>query len=228
LDSIICAIFCFITIPLIYTVFFLDSRSRTLFICVIVGMAICLISSEINSLCLSAVDNDFFYLSTTISPIVEETMKGLPMLFLVFFWFDGDKLNEYAVACGATIGVGFALFENIVSFFQNNADVSVTWIIARAIGSGIVHGICTAAVGLGLAIIKNEKRKYLFSIIGLMTAVFIYHSLYNCFIQTETLQIFGIIMPTVTFIIFFLLFRYNRFANYQVKRLLNDKNVIAL
>lgn len=195
--NVIYNVFLFIVIPLLMTLFFADKKSKLIFGFLIIGISVCLLASETNSAIFSYINKDFFYYSTTISPMVEELLKSVPLIFTLFFIYD-NPTPKTSVSIGLAIGVGFAIFENIILYFQNGADQTILWSLARGIGAGMMHGLCGGALGFGICFIKNYRKGYFFGIIGILSTIMIYHGVYNLLVQTEELKILGILLPVVT------------------------------
>jgi RsiW-degrading membrane proteinase PrsW (M82 family) len=89
------------------------------------------------------------FVSTHISPFVEEIFKSLVLLYLVrradtTFFVDGAI---YGFACG----IGFAIAENMLYLSRVDMDTGVVVSTVRAFVSSVGHGSFTAIVGMALA-----------------------------------------------------------------------------
>jgi RsiW-degrading membrane proteinase PrsW (M82 family) len=89
------------------------------------------------------------FVSTHISPFVEEIFKSLVLLYLVrradtTFFVDGAI---YGFACG----IGFAIAENMLYLSRVDLDTGVVVSTVRAFVSSVGHGSFTAIVGMALA-----------------------------------------------------------------------------
>lgn len=203
MDNVIYTIFIFFTIPMLLMLAFLEKKSRITFSFVLLGVVICLLASEINSKLLLLLNCDYLYYSTTISPIVEELLKGLPVMFSVFVLSDRVEMRK-TLSWGFAAGVGFAMFENIIVFFQYYETTGILWAIARGIGAGLMHGLCTATVGLGLYYVKRSRKSYFYGTFALLSLAMIYHGTYNYLVQCSGLKHFGILLPIVTYVLLYL------------------------
>ena len=135
----------------------MEKKTRSVVIFMIVGIFSCLFVSELNSILLKVSHNDMYYVTTTITPVTEEIVKALPVLYFAIFISDDRRTliaNAYAV------GVGFALLENIVILVQNISEVSIFWALVRGFGSGLVHGLCTVMIGYGISYIKKRRKLF--------------------------------------------------------------------
>ena len=181
----------------------MEKKTRSVVIFMIVGIFSCLFVSELNSILLKVSHNDMYYVTTTITPVTEEIVKALPVLYFAIFISDDRRTliaNAYAV------GVGFALLENIVILVQNISEVSIFWALVRGFGSGLVHGLCTVMIGYGISYIKKRRKLFWCGTFALLTAAIIYHATYNLLVQSD-FQYAGILLPIVTYIPAILLLR---------------------
>ncbi len=174
----------------------MEKKVRRLVIFMIVGMFSCLFVSELNHILLDAYNNDMFYVTTTITPVTEEIVKALPILYFAIVITDDRRVlipNAFAV------GVGFALLENVVILTQNVENVTILWAFVRGFGSGLVHGICTVMVGWGISYIRKRRKFFYCGTFALLSAAIIYHATYNLLVQSAY-QYVGILLPLLTYI----------------------------
>lgn len=174
----------------------MEKKVRRLVIFMIVGMFSCLFASELNHILLDAYNNDMFYVTTTITPVTEEIVKALPILYFAIVITDDRRVlipNAFAV------GVGFALLENVVILTQNVENVTILWAFVRGFGSGLVHGICTVMVGWGISYIRKRRKFFYCGTFALLSAAIIYHATYNLLVQSAY-QYVGILLPLLTYI----------------------------
>ena len=88
-----------------------DKRSKLFLGFMLLGMVVCLIASEVNSLLLGFFGGNARYVSCNVTPIVEEVLKGVPVLFYALYFSDNrDTLLSISFA----MGLGFAVLENMV------------------------------------------------------------------------------------------------------------------
>lgn len=202
MDNLTYIAFIAVTVSLALMLPLMEKKLRRLITFMIVGIFCCLFVSELNNILLEAFRSDMFYVTTTITPVTEEVVKMLPILFLAIMISDDRRIvipNAFAV------GVGFALLENVVILTQNVENVTILWALVRGFGSGLVHGICTVMVGWGISYIKKRRKFFYCGTFALLSAAIIYHAIYNLLVQSEY-QYVGIVLPLLTYIpiIFFL------------------------
>ena len=138
-----------IALPMIPMLFILpDKRSKLFLGYMIIGATVCLVAGSVNQWMLELFGGDGMYVTTNITPISEELMKAIPVLyFAVLFSDDRETLLSIAFA----LGVGFAVLENAVILTQQISNVTITWALTRVVGAALMHGACTAAVGMGMS-----------------------------------------------------------------------------
>ncbi len=196
MDNLTYIAFIAVTVSLALMLPLMEKKLRRLITFMIVGIFCCLFVSELNNIFLEAFRNDVFYVTTTITPITEEVVKMLPILFLAIVISDDRRIvipNAFAV------GVGFALLENVVILTQNVENVTILWALVRGFGSGLVHGICTVMVGWGISYIRKRRKFFYCGTFALLSAAIIYHAIYNLLVQSDY-QYVGIVLPLLTYI----------------------------
>lgn len=196
MDNLTYIAFIAMTVSLALMLPLMEKKVRRLVIFMIVGMFSCLFVSELNHILLDAYNNYMFYVTTTITPVTEEIVKALPILYFAIVITDDRRVlipNAFAV------GVGFALLENVVILTQNVENVTILWAFVRGFGSGLVHGICTVMVGWGISYIKKRRKFFYCGTFALLSAAIIYHAIYNLLVQSAY-QYVGILLPLLTYI----------------------------
>ena len=183
--------------PLLLSLPLMKSSSRRVMIYILIGIAVSLFVSEINSRLLALFNNDILFVTTTLTPVTEEIVKALPILLYAFvFSDDREKLLPISFATG----IGFALFENTVILVQNIDNVSIIWAIIRGFSTALMHGICTALVGYGMGFVRKKKKLFVSGTFALLALAIIYHGLFNMLVESKNLQYVGFFLPAVTYI----------------------------
>lgn len=208
-------IFICITVPMLFMLTIIQDRfARTLLIFMTIGLFYCIFVSEINSILLAFFDNDYAYVTTTITPITEELVKAMPVFFYAFaFSDDRNRLLSIAFA----VGIGFAIIENMVILLQNVATVSLFWALIRGFGSALMHGLCTGMVGLGMHFIHQKKKLFIPGSFALIVTAMTYHSIYNTLVQSDY-RYFGFLLPLSTFVVLF---------SFQIRSIRAEKKFLA-
>jgi len=196
MDSLIITFFITIAIPLVLMLFLLEKKSRLTVLFMIIGALMCVFASVINGSIQKAVNESVFQITTTYTPIVEELVKALPVLFFAFVFSDRRKT---LVSLGMAVGIGFAILESTYILTSSSSTISIWWAIRRTFGAGLMHGICTASVGIGASFIRKKKKLFFPGTFAILSAAIIYHSIYNTLIQSQYKPI-GLLLPIITYI----------------------------
>ena len=186
-----------IVLPMIPILFALrDQFSRRFLLFSIIGLSLCLVSAQINTLLIEKIGMDTLNYSITISPINEEILKAIPLIiFTLAFAKKGDQMIPLAFA----VGIGFGILENIIIYCNNMATLTVSWAIIRGIGASLMHSACTAMIAMGFSYVFNNNKSHLEGIIGLFALAILYHATFNAFVQSDY-RIVALIMPVLLFI----------------------------
>ena len=176
--------------------FVLEKKSKITVGYMLIGIFVCLFISEVNGLMLQAFNNDIYYVTTTITPITEEIIKALPVLYFAFLF--SDK-RETLISLSIATGIGFAILENLMIFVANVDNISLFWASVRGFSSGLMHGLCTAAVGIGLSFVHKKRKLFYCGTFALLTVAIIYHAIYNTLIQSNYQNV-GAFLPIATYV----------------------------
>lgn len=196
MDNLIYILFICIVAPILLMLLILQKRSRLLIFYMLVGICSSLFISELNTILLQKLDLDLLYFTTTVTPITEEIIKALPVLFYAYLFSDDrDKVMPIAFATG----IGFAMFENIVILLQNIQNVTIGWAVIRGFSTALMHGVCTLAVGFGICYVRKKKKLFVSGTFALLATAISYHGIFNMLVQSDY-RYFGFIVPAVTYI----------------------------
>ena len=200
MDSIIYVLFICVVAPLLLMLPLLKKRSKLTLGFMILGIVFALFISEVNSILLGIFDNQSWYVTTTITPLTEEFIKALPILFYAFVFSDNKR--KLLILSFAT-GIGFGLFENTVvlvqSLMRDVESVSIGWALIRGFSTALMHGVCTCAVGYGISFVKKRRKLFYCGTFSLLVLATIYHGIYNMLVQSDY-KMFGFILPIITYL----------------------------
>lgn len=182
--------------PLSMMLFIFKGRSRAQLGFVLTGIFMCLYAGAVNGWILKSTGLTLRFITVNVSPIVEECLKALPVVFAAFlFKPERQFLLESAIA----VGVGFATMENTCLLFDSAATLTAGMIVARGIGAGMMHGVSTLAVGYSMTFVSADRKLTLTGTVAALSAAIIYHSIYNILVQSSR-PILGLLLPIVTYI----------------------------
>ena len=202
-NSMIYIAFICIVVPMLLMLPLLTGRSRLLLGYMLIGVYACLFAAGVNGYIRELTSESLYYITTNLTPITEEILKALPILYYAFV-FNADKKKLIPIAFA--VGVGFAILENMIILMQNFQTVSIVWAVIRGFASGLMHGICTSFVGYGISFIKSRRKLFVCGTFALLTLSITYHSLFNTLVQSETYKYLGFFLPISTYIPFVIFF----------------------
>ncbi|MBE5925253.1 MAG: PrsW family intramembrane metalloprotease [Lachnospiraceae bacterium] len=200
-----------IAVPLVISLFFIKDKARHFVMAFVVGMVVCLMSAYISGFIKTASGMSANDTSIFISPIVEELMKFIPVLFsLLLFEASSDGL-----LLGATgIGAGFATFENCCHILSTGAE-SLTYILIRGLAVGVMHLVSMIALTMGFNLLRHYKALSFSGIVGALSLSMTFHGLYNLLVSgTEISASIGFIIPLFCSLLLYIFYkRYKLFAD---------------
>ncbi len=196
MENLIYVLFLCIVTPMLLLILLTKKKSKLITGYMVIGIASALFISELNNIVLSYLGNDSYFVSTTLTPITEEIIKALPILFFAYMFSDN---LEILLPLSFSTGIGFALFENMVLLLNLNAEISIGITAVRGLATALMHGVCTAAVGLGMSYVKKKKELFYCGTFGLLIVAILYHGFYNMLVQSSV-YVLGFILPVITYI----------------------------
>jgi protease PrsW len=115
-----------------------------------------------------------------VAPITEETLKALPIVYLVFRKRVGFLVD--AAILGFAVGAGFALVENIEYLRALHASSLLLWIV-RGFGTAVLHGGTTAILAVLVKAVEGRRPgAHLVAFVPALAVAIGIHSLFNHFI----------------------------------------------
>ena len=194
--NLIYVLFICVVAPLLLMLLMLKKRSRLIVGYMIIGIFVSLFVSELNSLLLNLFNGDTLYVTTAITPITEEIVKAVPVLFYAIAFSDR---REKVLTIAFSLGIGFGMFENMVILVQNIEGVTISWAIVRGFSTALMHGVCTLVVGYGICFAKKKKKLFFPSVFALLTLASIYHGIFNMLVQSDY-KYLGFVLPAITYL----------------------------
>lgn len=203
MDNLSYILFICVVAPLLSMLLLVEGRARRTVGFIIGGMFICLFVSEVNGLLLNMIDCSTYYFTTAVTPVTEEIAKAIPVF--LFGFICSDKKKDL-VPVSFSIGIGFAVLENLIIFAQNFESVNLLWALIRGFSSGLMHGMCAAIAGCCVSFVHKKKKLFFCGSLAALNLVMVYHSMFNSLVQAENLilNIIGFSLPMLTYIVFIL------------------------
>ena len=159
-----------------------DKKSRLFLAYMLLGMTICLIASGVNTQLLKLFGGDMLYVSTNVTPIAEELLKALPVLYYALLFSDD---RNTLISISYAMGLGFALLENMVILAGNVEKVTIFWAFIRGFGAARMHSACTAMIGMGISYVRKRRKLFYCGSFSLLVTAVIAHALFNTLIQAQ-------------------------------------------
>ena len=206
MENLIYILFICITIPLILMAFLLEKNARRTVIFFIVGICAAVFAAEINGILLDLIPLSEFHFTTRVTPISEEIIKAIPVLFFAKV-ISGKR--EELITVSLSVGIGFAVMENTYVLVENVEGVSLLWSVIRGFGTGIMHGMGTFLVGAGFFYANRNKKIFAALTFALLSLSITYHAVFNMLVQSD-LRYVGAALPIITYLPFVLWLNSNR------------------
>lgn len=193
-----------IAVPFIISLLFIRGEVRRYVAAFLLGMGASLVSAYISGfigLVTAMAENDT---SVFISPIIEETIKLLLLLFFMILIVPKDgTLIMLAVA----IGAGFATFENCCYILTFGAE-SLTYIMIRGLAVGVMHIVSILSLALWLVFTKRLNAFSFSAVVGGLSLAMIFHSLYNLLVSEKGVtSVIGYLLPMLTAVCIYPLYK---------------------
>ena len=199
MENISYIVFICFALPFLLGIPIVRKQTRQVLLFTFIGMCCCLFISEVNGLINSLIGQNLFYVTTNITPLTEELIKMLPILIYAVF-ISSERQTLLTIAF--MTGLGFALLENstiLVETVVVHGSIDILWALIRTLGAGLLHSLCTTAVGVGISFIRDQKKIFLCGSFALLSLAIVYHSVYNTLIQSDY-KYLGAAMPMLTYL----------------------------
>lgn len=168
-----------IAVPLVISLLFTKRSTRRFIVSFMTGMIVCLLSAYISGYLAVSTAYSTEEASIFLSPIVEEIMKFLPVLFC-FFVFEPSPEDLKPTAVG--VGAGFATFENCCFILSSGAS-HLGYVMIRGLAVGVMHLVTMVAFVMGLRLLKRYKVVSFAGIVGALSMSMTFHGLYNLLVS---------------------------------------------
>jgi len=177
-------------------------KYRDVLLAIVWGVIIALVSLFVNRWISEFLLLNIQTYSRYIAPVIEELPKAVLLIYLIKkkrigFMVDGAIL-------GFAVGAGFALIENSYQM-QNIGTASIYIWIVRGLGTAVMHGCCSAIVGIiSMNLIERKRRDTITLMFPGIVAAVLLHSLFNHFILPPIYMTIAIliILPLIVYIVY--------------------------
>ena len=202
-------IFVCMVVPLFLMLVFVKGSARRLSINFILGMATCLLGAYISGFFNVVSGMGMEDTAVFISPVIEEAMKFLPLLFY-FYMFNPADDDLFLAA--VSLGAGFASFENVCYMVSSGAG-SLSFLLIRGLAVGVMHIVSVYSSVSGLVIARKLKAIRLSSTLGAISLSMLFHGVYNLLVSEPGFSSYlGFALPLLTAIILLIVMKRLRAA----------------
>ena len=198
MDNLIYILFVSVFVPILLMAGLLEKKAREPITFVLIGIFVSVFAAEVNGLFRGLLPISIFEITIIVTPIAEEILKALPILvYATVLSAKKEKLFTASMA----VGIGFAVLENAF-YLLNDASFNMIDAMIRAFGAGLMHGMCTLLVGVGISFAKKRSKIFVVGTFALLSTAITYHGIYNMLVQSE-FEVIGFLLPMATYIPFF-------------------------
>ena len=197
MDNLIYILFVAIFVPILLMTCLVEKKARHPLVFVLIGIFLSVFASEVNAYLRNILPMTPFEVTIIVTPISEEILKALPILFFASVL---SPKKEAVFTAAMAIGIGFAVLENAF-YMLNDASFNMIDAIVRAFGAGLMHGMCTLLVGVGILFVKKKQKLFVVGTFAMLSTAITYHGIYNMLVQSDY-QIIGYLLPIATYIPF--------------------------
>ena len=197
MENLIYILFISVFVPILLMALLIEKKARLPISFVLIGIFISVFAAEINGVLRAWLLMDSFEFTIIVTPITEEILKARPIL--IYAMLVSDK-RETLFTASMAVGIGFAVLENAF-YLLNDPSFNMMDAIIRAFGTGLMHGMCTLLVGVGISFAKKRSKIFVVGTFALLSTAITYHGIYNMLVQSPY-EIVGFLLPILTYIPF--------------------------
>ena len=199
MDNLIYILFVSVFVPILLMACLLEKKARQPIIFVLIGIFVSVFAAEVNGLLSSVLPMSRFEITIVVTPITEEILKAIPILIYAIII---TEKKELLFTASMAVGIGFAVLENAF-YLLNDSTFDMFDAIVRAFGAGLMHGICTLLVGVGISFVRKKNKLFVVGTFALLSIAITYHGIYNMLVQSDYRMI-GFLLPISTYVPFVL------------------------
>ena len=197
MDYLIYILFVSVFVPILLMACLIEKKARQPIIFVLIGIFVSVFAAEVNGLLRTLLPMSAFEVTIIVTPITEEILKAVPILVFAIVL---DAKKEALFTAAMAVGIGFAVLENAY-YLLNDASFNMIDAIIRAFGAGLMHGMCTLLIGVGISFVKKKNKIFMVGTFALLSTAITYHGIYNMLVQSDYRAV-GFLLPISTYIPF--------------------------
>lgn len=197
MENLIYILFVSVFIPILLMACLIEKKARQPIVFVLTGIFLSVFAAEVNGLLSKLLPLSLYEITIIVTPITEEILKAVPILVFATVLL---AKKEALFTASMAVGIGFAVLENAY-YLLNDASFNMIDAIVRAFGAGLMHGMCTLLVGVGISFVKKKSKIFIVGTFALLSMAITYHGIYNMLVQSNY-EIIGFFLPISTYIPF--------------------------
>ncbi len=209
MESMSYILFVCIAVPVAMMLLPIEKKSRKVVLALLIGMFCCLFVSEVNGLLLRLTKSSTLYFTTNITPLTEELVKILPVVYYASVFMDQKKSKVTksdrisVITAAFAIGVGFAMLENVIILIRNIASVNMLFAVIRGFSTGLMHSICTMLIANFIPYIYSNKKLYYCGTLCTFNLAVVFHAIFNLLVEAESgvANNLGYLLPIIIYLI---------------------------
>lgn len=175
----------------------IEKKARQPIVFVLIGIFVSVFAAEVNGVLRSLLPLTTYEMTIIVTPISEEILKAIPILAFATIL---SAKKEALFTASMAVGIGFAVLENAF-YLLNDTSFNMFDAVIRAFGAGLMHGMCTLLVGVGISFVKKKSKIFVVGTFALLSTAITYHGIYNMLVQSDFRAI-GFLLPITTYIPF--------------------------
>ena len=168
-----------IAVPLAMTALFIKGSARRFILAFMAGMGACLLSSYLGGFAEYVSQMSREDVSVFISPVTEEILKLLPVLFYLYIV---DVKSDGILLVSGGIGAGFATFENCC-YILTSDSLSLYYVLIRGMAVGVMHLVTMILLAMVVLLFRRHRIFSYVGILGALSMSVTVHALYNLLVS---------------------------------------------
>ena len=197
MDNLIYILFVSVFVPILLMALLVEKKARQPIVFVLIGIFVSVFAAEVNGVMVALLPLSTFEITIIVTPITEEILKAVPILLFAIVL---SAKKEALFTASMAVGIGFAVLENAF-YLLSYSSFNMFDAIIRAFGAGLMHGMCTLLVGVGISFVKKKSKMFVVGTFALLSTAITYHGIYNMLVQSDYRGI-GYLLPIATYIPF--------------------------
>lgn len=183
-----------IAAPLLLSLLFVRGQVRRYVLAFVAGMVVCLLAAYVTGFLRLLIDWDETDIRVFLSPVVEEIIKLIPLLIVLF---SAEPRDDVLLLLAAALGTGFATFENCCSLLSSGT-ISFSFVLIRGLAVGVMHIVSVSALSLGIVAARRLHALSLAGFVGAFSVAVTFHGLYNLLVSAPGVSSYiGFCLPVL-------------------------------